>query len=353
MATVLYRFAFTYIYNEFFWDAYWRLNKGFNGWNSVTQDSDALLLLVQCLIQVWPIFIILVVLFAEGLKSRNGLFTTSTGDGPSMQEATGLVATSPETHGSERPPSFSTPSDDVESPTYPTVAGSTQSQISPDSSRSADPTGEASSPYSTTTHPMTAISASGSIPTNATSITGDPAIQTASTATATASTPATSSAGVTGTSSHVSNSQSSVSDSAGGRYGNHHGSHDHFSWAIPDEAPPEYTAPERPLPNMPASMPAMEPAAPTVSPSAAHQASPLARPPQSETSQQPPHEATSDIADTDTETRVSAELSTSSPLPSHDEAMGLNHQADGRQPQRLHPDIPEELLHEIPRDKKS
>lgn len=366
---MLYHFVFTYTFSNIFLDAYIRINGVPRDWFSASRDADALIALVQCFILVWPVFILFVILFAEGLKVRDSLFTAGAGDGPLMQEVAGLVGSSPQAQPSEHLPSLTTPSD-IETPAYSAVAGSQSPQAprSPtDARRSAETTDAAAASPSATASvarvPTSAASASGS--TSHPSIPHSPGSAAtageASIASAPIAASVISSSAAASAAGHMPNSQSHSDASSSAAYSQHHESHDPFHWPIPDEAPPEYTAPERPLPNMPASMPAMTPVSSSAHAAIAHQQPTIAhqaaqpQSPQQNAPQQSSNEAgtSSNARNTDPRTSSSTEFPLSSPLPSHDEAMGLNHQADGRQPHRLHPDIPEELLNEIPRDKKS
>lgn len=264
-------------------------------------------MLAQCVLQFWILFIILTILFAEGLKCRHSLFTAGASDRPLMQETAGLAGTS-------------------------LHAPSTGSLISPFAPTESE---MESAPFASASMPSVARAMS-------VSTSNEPA------STATRSTAPSSTVGE----SYATASTSIATSSTSRRPGLHSSgrqfrdgsstteSHDHFPWAIPDEAPPEYTAPERPLPTMQAGVPAVSPAVASVytprhtAPAAPHET-------QSEASGSAPSETTE-----------STELTLP---PSHDQAMGLNHQADGlrTRSEMPYPDIPDEGPNFMPRDKKS
>lgn len=289
------------------------------GWLSATQyvsilsDGDAISSLGQCILQIWVLFIILTILFSEGLKRRHNLASAGTGDEPLMQETTGLAGTS-----------LHAPSSGSLSSPFAMAESETQSPSSPSTSVPPVPSlfGR-----STSNEPESAFVRSTAPPSTAGE--SQAVRSTATEATAASST------------SHQTNPQSPTGQpqlsSTGGQ------SHDHFPWAIPDEAPPEYTAPERPLPNMSAAV------TPAIVNAGARQDT-------TQQDEQPatPHQTHSEASANAHSSETSESTELSSP-PSHDQAMGLNHQADGlrTRSEMPYPDIPNEMLNAIPRDKKS
>lgn len=184
--------------------------------------SEGLTDLVSCVLVLWPYFIVLTILFAEGLKKRNSLSTIR--EAPLMQEVESSAGLAP-----------------------------TATSTAPDTTE----TSTATAP--TTTEPAMTPLESPPVPA--------PVIATT--------------AGAASMPQYQANT---------------------FSWPIPpDEAPPEYSLPQRPLGHL----------------------------------EIPPHNP--NISSRNMEENEDPTL------PEHDEAMGLNHQADGLRPRRN--SLPEDWKH--------